>query len=221
MIGLHLPEGPLRVLAVGAHCDDVEIGAGGLLRRIVHERPDVTVAADVLASTQERAAETAAALAALVAPVAPRVRTHGLRDGRLPAQFDEVKDALGAAAAEPWDLVLAPHPDDAHQDHALVGGLVPTAFRDHLVLHYEIPKWDGDLGRLVPNVYLPLTAEDVESKWRLLDEHYPSQRGHDWWQRETFSGLARLRGMECRTDFAEAFRMTKGVLRLTTTRETP
>lgn len=221
MIGLHLPAGPLRVLAVGAHCDDVEIGAGGLLRRLVRERPDTSVTVLVLASTTERDAETRAALTALVEPVVPHVITCGLRDGRLPAQFDEVKDALAEAANEPLDLVLAPHPQDAHQDHALVGSLVPTALRDHVVLHYEIPKWDSDLGRLQPNLYLPLTAADIDDKWRLLDTHYPSQRGHDWWLRETFAGLARLRGMECRAEYAEAFRMPKGIIHPTATTEAP
>lgn len=221
MMGLHLRDGPLRVLAVGAHCDDIEIGAGGLLRRLVRERPGTSVGALVLTSTPERAAETTTALAALLDPVVPAMTLCGLRDGRLPAQFDEVKDALAEVAEQPWDLVLAPHAEDAHQDHALVGALVPTAMRDHLILHYEIPKWDGDLGRLAPNLYLPLTTEDLETKWALLDAHYPSQRSHDWWLRETFLGLARLRGMECRSDYAEAFRMTKGVIHLTTTRETP
>lgn len=221
MIGLNLPDGALRVLAVGAHCDDIEIGAGGLLRRLVRERSDTSIGALVLASTAERAVETSAALTALVDPVVPDVTACGLRDGRLPAQFNEVKDALAGAAARPWDLVLAPHGQDAHQDHALVGGLVTTALRDHLVLHYEIPKWDGDLGRLEPNLYLALTEDDVETKWRLLDTHYPSQRVHDWWRRETFAGLARLRGMECRADYAEAFRMTKGIIHPTATRETP
>ncbi len=217
MIGLHLPDGPLRVLAVGAHCDDIEIGAGGLLRRLVREHAAVSVGALVLTSTPERATETRSALTALLDPVLPQVTTCGLRDGRLPAQFDAVKDALADAAAAPWDLVLAPHPEDAHQDHALVGSLVPTALRDHLVLHYEIPKWDGDLGRLAPNLYVPLTAEDIETKWRLLDAHYPSQRGHDWWQRETFAALARLRGMECRAEYAESFRTTKAIIHPTTT----
>lgn len=220
MIGLHLPDGPLRVLAIGAHCDDIEIGAGGLLRRLARERAGVTIGAMVLTSTPARAAEAEAALQALVDPVRPELTVHRLRDGRLPAQFDEVKDALAASADHGWDLVLAPHAADAHQDHALVGGLVPTAFRDHLVLHYEIPKWDGDLGRFSPNVYVPLPPDDLEAKWTLLDAHYPSQRAHDWWQRETFAGLARLRGMECRATYAEAFAMTKATLHLTT-RESP
>jgi hypothetical protein len=82
---------------------------------------------------------------------------------------------------------------------------VRTAFRDHLVLHYEIPKWDGDLGAGRPQTYWPLTADLVRRKYELLAEHYVSQRGHDWFREDTFAALARLRGMECRADYAEAF----------------
>ncbi len=93
-----------------------------------------------------------------------------------------------------------------------MGALAPTAFRDHLILHYEIPKWDGDLGSLNPNFYTPLTEERMRHKWDLLDEHYVSQRSHDWWDREVISGLARMRGMECRSRYAEAFRVDKAVM---------
>jgi LmbE family N-acetylglucosaminyl deacetylase len=197
---------PLRLAALGAHCDDVEIGCGGLLldlaARGALERVDVLVAA----STPERAAESRACLEAFSDPAPAHVRFGGLPDGRLPAHWDEVKDMLQRFAAETdADVVLAPSPADAHQDHRLLGELVRTAFRDQLVLHYEIPKWDGDLGAGRPQTYWPLSFELVRRKFALLDEHYVSQRGHDWWREDTFSALARLRGMECRSDYAEAF----------------
>ena len=200
---------PVSVVAIGAHCDDIEIGAGGLLMRLVETVPDVKLHCLVLSSTPRRAAEARASLAAWVTPVVPEVTIGTLVDSRLPASFDAVKDALAQAAARPADLVLCPHAGDAHQDHALLGRLVPTAFRDHVVLQYEIPKWDGDLGASRPQAYVPLDEWHVQRKWALLDEHYPSQRGHDWWTADTFGALARLRGIESRTQYAEAFRVDK------------
>ena len=206
---------PLRVLALGAHCDDIEIGAGGTLLELTAQRPTVHVGAFIATSTPQRAEESRAALADLVAPAVIDVRIAELRDTRLPADFDALKDHLGSLAADPWDLVLAPHADDAHQDHALIGRLAPTAFRDHLILRYEIPKWDGDLGTLRPNLYVPLSAEQMQRKWEVLDEHYTSQRSRDWWDYETIAALARLRGVECRSTYAEAFRADKMTLGLT------
>ena len=180
--------------------------------------PTVQFGVFVATSTAERAAESRAALTALVAPAQIHLRIAELRDTRLPAEFDALKDHLGALAADPWDLVLAPHADDAHQDHALLGRLALTAFRDHLILRYEIPKWDGDLGMLRPNVYVPLSAAQIHRKWEVLDAHYTSQRSRDWWDFDTISALARLRGVECRSTYAEAFRADKMVLGLTPAR---
>ena len=138
------------------------------------------------------------------------LHTCGLPDGRLPARWDEVKQSLeDVAAGCDVDVVLAPWAGDAHQDHRLIAELVPTVWRDQLVLGYEIPKWDGDLGR--PNVYVPIGAETAHEKVRLLDKAFPSQSGRDWWDEELFLGLARLRGMECRSRYAEAFHLTKAV----------
>ncbi len=209
MIGLLLPaRGPMRVLALGAHCDDVEIGAGGLILELRARPSGMRLHAFVATSSPKRAAECRSSLTAFAGSDSS-VDTATLPDGRLPAHFNAVKNHLTTLAARPWDLVLAPHPQDAHQDHALLGALTPTAFRDHLILHYEIPKWDGDMGSLRPNVYIPLAEEQMQHKWHLLNEHYPSQRRHDWWDAETFSGLARLRGIECRSRYAEAFRVDK------------
>jgi LmbE family N-acetylglucosaminyl deacetylase len=125
-----------------------------------------------------------------------------------------VKDLLqDFASGSPAQVVLAPSPADAHQDHRLLGELVRTAFRDHLVLHYEIPKWDGDLGAGRPQTYWPMSAEQMRQKYALLEKHYPSQRGHDWFREDTFLALARLRGMECRSEYAEAFSCPSLLLR--------
>jgi LmbE family N-acetylglucosaminyl deacetylase len=207
------PGRPLRLALVGAHCDDVEIGAGGLVLDLAERGALAAVDVLVATSTPVREAEASAGLAAFCAPVRPTTTFWGLPDGRLPGHWDEVKDGLQRfAASTAPDLVLAPSPADAHQDHRLLGELVRTAFRDHLVLHYEIPKWDGDLGAGRPSVYWPLDADIVARKWSLLDEHYRSQRGHDWWRPDTFAALSRLRGMECRAEAAEAFGCPNAVL---------
>ncbi|WP_068426601.1 PIG-L deacetylase family protein [Piscicoccus intestinalis] len=203
------PGRPLRVLAVGAHCDDIEIGAGATLHALAAARPETQFCAVILTSVPQRAAESRSCLAAFVEPATIEVTVHDLPDTRLPAHFDEVKDILAELSRSPWDLVLSHQPNDAHQDHRLLGQFVPTAFRGHLVWQFEIPKWDGDLGSSGANVYVPLSADDIARKWATLDEHYPSQRGKDWWDAQTFAALARLRGMECRAPYAEAFRVDK------------
>jgi LmbE family N-acetylglucosaminyl deacetylase len=212
------PDGePPLVVALGAHCDDIEIGAGGLLLQLAESRPGARVHALVLTSTPERAAEARAGLAAFTAGLQLDLTVLDLPDGRLPARWTEVKEALERAAtrarqAGGADLVLTPSRADLHQDHRLVAELTPTAFRDQLVLGYEIVKWDGDLGR--PAVHLPLSPALARRKCELLSANYPSQRDRDWFDDETFLGLMRLRGVECHSRYAEAFTSEKIVLGL-------
>ncbi|MFE9095784.1 PIG-L deacetylase family protein [Streptomyces sp. NPDC007264] len=203
-----------RIVAVGAHCDDIAIGAGGTLLTLCLARPGIRVDVMVLSGGGgEREQEERAALAAFCPGADLRLTVHKLPDGRLPAHWDEAKAAVEElrAGTEP-DLVLAPRTDDAHQDHRGLAKLMTTAFRDHLVLGYEIVKWDGDLGR--PAAYHPLSPEIAERKVRLLQEHYPSQRQRSWYDREAFLGLARIRGIESNTRYAEAFAVTKLTLDL-------
>ena len=205
MLSLVLPAGPLSVLCLGAHPDDIEIGCGGTLLTLAR-RPEVSVAGIVLTGTDERRAEAGAALSRFV-PGAT-VETFGLRDGRLPSDWDAAKDILEEAGTRHApDLVLAPRFDDAHQDHRVVGQLASTVWRNALVLHYEIVKWDGDL--TTPNHYVALSTETADAKMRLLDESYPSQLDRDWWDHEVFRGLLRLRGIECKAVYAEGFHTRK------------
>jgi len=140
------------------------------------------------------------------------VELFDLPEGRLPVAWDRVKETLEQVALSCLpDLILAPSRDDAHQDHRVIAEIVPTVFRDQLYLAYEIPKWDGDLGR--PSMYFPLSADMAHRKVELLNKCFPSQRNHDWWDDEVFLGLARLRGMECRAPYAEAFTCTKSLIR--------
>lgn len=201
---------PLCVVAFGAHADDVEIGAGGSLLRLA-ESGRVEALVVVLSSDDRRAAEAEASARAFLAGCQVTVHAHDVPDGRFPAHWNRVKDILEACAVD-WhpDLVLCLSRLDAHQDHRMVAGLVSTVFRDQLALEYEIPKWDGDLGQ--PTLYMPLSDEIMQRKIDLLWQHFPSQRSHDWFDQEVFRSLGRLRGMECRTRYAEGFFSRKVVL---------
>jgi LmbE family N-acetylglucosaminyl deacetylase len=206
MLGLSLP-GRIRVLCLGAHPDDIEIGCGGTLLRLV-ESHDVEVTNVVLTGSSDRAEEAVEA-ASLFAQA--EVVMFDFPDGRLPAHWGDVKAALEEVARGPApDLLLAPNLDDAHQDHRLLAQLVTTVWRDVLVLSYEVPKWDGDF--LSPTHYVPLSAEVAQRKVQLLNKAYPSQHGRDWWDDDLFLGVMRLRGMECRARYAEAFTVRKAIL---------
>jgi LmbE family N-acetylglucosaminyl deacetylase len=207
MLSLQL-SGVRSVVAIGAHPDDIEIGAGGLLLSLVEAVPDLAVRYVLCGGAPARQAEARAAALAFLPSAELTFDLHDLPDGRLPGHWNAVKQIIqDAAGAGPADLVLAPSRYDAHQDHRLLGELAITGFRDHVVVHYEIPKWDGDLGQ--PNLYLPLTAEQANRKVELLNTYFPSQKVHDWWDDEVFLGLMRLRGMESRSRYAEAFSASK------------
>ena len=203
----------LRVLFLGAHPDDIEIGCGGTLLELSARPAATSVAALVLTGDAQRTAETRLAMKSFFP--GSSVEVLGFRDGRLPSQRDEVKDALELAARrhEP-DIIFAPRLSDAHQDHRLIGELVTTVWRNSVILHYEIPKWDADL--TPPNHYVPVDAAHAVRKTELLDECFVSQRGRDWWDRDLFLGLMRLRGVECRHTYAEGFTIGKAVLDLRT-----
>jgi LmbE family N-acetylglucosaminyl deacetylase len=203
---------PLAVLAVGAHPDDIEIGAGGTLLDMAESQPGLRVHYLLFTGSADRQLEARHAATEFLPGADLSVELHDLPEGRLPARWDRVKDLLeDIAHSYTPDLVIAPHPDDAHQDHRTIAEILPTVFRDQLTLGYEIPKWDGDFGR--PAMYFPMSADTVRRKVELLHKCFPSQQRRDWWDDEVFRGLARLRGMECRAPYAEAFSCTKSVVR--------
>ncbi len=214
MLSLQLPAasaGILSVLAVGAHPDDIEIGGGGTLLNLAATQPDLQLRYVVLSGSAHRQLESRTAAHAFAPGADVTIDLLDLPEGRLPAAWAEVKDALERVrqSCSP-DLILAPSAADAHQDHRTIGEIIPTVFRDHLCLSYEIPKWDGDIVR--PTVYFPMSAEVARRKVELLHKCFPSQHGRDWWDDEVFLGLTRLRGMECRAPYAEAFTCTKLVM---------
>ena len=210
MIALDLPDGPLTVVALGAHPDDIEIGCGGTLLALAAAHP-LTVHYVLPTGNELRHAEARDAAKHFLSGAEVTFHFNGLPDGRLPGHWDEVKQQLEdvAAVCRP-DLIFATRTDDAHQDHRLVAELVTTVWRGPLVLHYEIPKWDGDLGRVTH--YVTLDQETAARKVDLLNRCFPSQLSRAWWDDETFLALLRLRGIESQARYAEGFVVAKAVI---------
>jgi LmbE family N-acetylglucosaminyl deacetylase len=219
MLGLPVPvpDGRLlEVLVLGAHADDIEIGCGGTILALTGREAPVRVTWVVLSAPGEREREARDSAAAFLKDAdEATVIVEGFRDGFFPylgGQLKEVFEALQPTVAP--DLVLTHRRDDAHQDHRLVAELTWNTFRDHFVLEYEIPKYDGDLGN--PNLFVPLPGATCERKIELLLEGFPSQRTRGWFTPDTFWSLLRLRGVESAspTRFAEGFHCRKVVLEL-------
>jgi len=213
VIGLDIGTGR-HLLALGAHADDIEIGAGGTVLRLAAEGRLASVTWVVFSGTPERAAEARASAALFLAGVEQRrVEVAGFTDGFLPWAGDQVKRLFERLKGEVRpDLVLTHRRADAHQDHRLLAELTWNTWRDHLVLEYEIPKYEGDL--TPPNLYVPLAAGEVERKLDLLLSAFPSQRGRAWFAPDTFRSLLRLRGVECNapSGYAEGFHLRKAVV---------
>jgi LmbE family N-acetylglucosaminyl deacetylase len=199
-----------RVLALGAHADDIEIGCGATVLALTRTHADLEVTWVVLGASGEREREARDSAALFLESAAAEVVVHGFRDGFLPYVGAEVKDVFEELKGrlDP-DLILTHARADLHQDHRLVCELTWNTWRDHLILEYEIPKFDGDLA--APNVFVPVSRELAEEKVRLLFDGFPSQRGKHWFDDELFLGLMRLRAMEAvsPTDYAEAFTCRK------------
>ncbi|MFI5509944.1 PIG-L deacetylase family protein [Mycobacterium sp. NPDC051804] len=200
----HLEE----IAVVGAHCDDIAIGMGGTLLT-VSRRKDLRIRALVLCGGgTAREAEEREALAAFCPDADLELTILDIPDGRAPAHWGRIKDCLKnfAESCNP-DAVFGPQRGDAHQDHRLLAELLPTEFRDHLVLGYEILKWENDTAR--PTILHPISYDTAEEKARLLLKHYPSQTSRDWFDEQAFLGLSRLRGVQCRSAHAEGFILEK------------
>jgi LmbE family N-acetylglucosaminyl deacetylase len=204
---------PRRILAVGCHSDDIEIGCGGLLLTLAAAHPEIAVTWVVLAAEGEREQEARRSAEAFLAGFGDHeIVTHAFRDGFLPYSGAEVKESFEALKPIAPDLVLTHAGHDFHQDHRLAAELTWNTFRHHLILEYEIPKYDGDLGR--PNVFFNLTEDVARRKVKLVCEHFTSQSAKHWFDEELFLSLLRLRGMESGspTRHAEAFFGRKLVL---------
>ncbi len=213
-LGISAAQGPLRVLCLGAHADDIEIGAGGSLLALLEANGSVHVDWVVLTSDSQRGSEAKQAASLFLAGASStNIETLKFEDGFLPSRHADVKREFEALKARTSpDVIFTHYSQDAHQDHRLVNELTWNTFRDHLILEYEIPKYDGDLGK--PGTYVPVTRQQLDAKIAILMKVYQTQRNKDWFEPETFRALARLRGMECRSasGYAEAFYCRKTVL---------
>ena len=205
---LAAPGQSLRLLCLGAHSDDIEIGAGGTVLALLERGVSLEVDWCVLSgggTPREKEARDAAA-DFLTGAKRADVQVLSFKDGLFPEQGEQIKTWFESLKSLPApDLILTHRRNDAHQDHRTVNRLTWNTFRDYLVLEYEIPKWDGDTGQ--PNVYVPMSSAVMQRKCDLLMHHFGTQRSKQWFDEDTFRGLARLRGMECRAAdrFAEGF----------------
>ena len=201
------PRSRLSVLFLGAHSDDIEIGVGATILSLIARGADLDIMWCVLSGGPERQAEARASAAEFLAGCSHiEVEILGFRDGYFPQQGEQIKGWFETLKTRRNpDLIFTHYRNDAHQDHREVSRTTWNTFRDNLILEYEIPKWDGDLGQ--PNAFVPVTLSAIERKIALLERHFKSQHSKHWYDLETFRGLARIRGNECRAAerYAEAF----------------
>jgi LmbE family N-acetylglucosaminyl deacetylase len=206
---------PLTVLCLGAHADDIEIGCAGTLLRMLDECKDARCHWVVLSGgdSDVRENEARASARELLGGAAASIEIEKFRDAFFPYCGGQVKEYFeGLKQRVQPDIVLTHHREDLHQDHRLVTELAWNTFRNHLILEYEVPKYDGGLGS--PNLFVPLSEDLVSCKVELLMDHFHSQRSNQWFSAETFRGLMRIRGIECNSPsgYAEAFHCRKCVV---------
>jgi LmbE family N-acetylglucosaminyl deacetylase len=199
-------DAPLEILCLGAHSDDIEIGCGGTILRLTAQYPAASFHWIVFSSdTDERKVEAmASAQQFLQGAAGHRIVVEQFRESFFPFVGDRIKESFETikTGVEP-DLIFTHYRHDLHQDHRLIGDLTWNTFRKSLILEYEVPKWDGDLG--APNCYVRLSEEIAERKIRTLCETFASQRSKPWFTPDTFRALMRLRGVEANSRFAEGF----------------
>ena len=217
MFQLHLDHPTQRgckVLCLGAHSDDIEIGCGGTILRLLDAYPDAEVRWVVFSATGQRRREAQkSAKAFLKGARTSKVVLRSFRESHFPSREEEIKDCFESIKRSfSPDVVLTHYRQDLHQDHRVVSQLTWNTFRNHLILEYEIPKYDGDLG--VPNTFVPLNSATCQAKVKNLIAHFQSQHDRQWFTEDLFLSLLRLRGMECNASsrYAEAFYSRKLVL---------
>jgi LmbE family N-acetylglucosaminyl deacetylase len=204
----------LKLLCLGAHSDDIEIGCGGTLLRLVDEFPQLQVDWIVFGSQGYRLEEAYASADEYLKPVEHKnVVVKDYKDGFFPYHGEEIKEYFEQLKQQVSpDIVFTPYRHDLHQDHRLISELTWNTFRNHLIWEYEIPKYDGDLG--TPNLFVHLDAATCQRKIEYLLKHFKTQQNRDWFTEDTFLALLRLRGVESKSPlhYAEAFYSRKMVL---------
>jgi LmbE family N-acetylglucosaminyl deacetylase len=204
----------LRLLCLGAHSDDLEIGCGGTVLEWLDTMDEIEITWVVFSASGKRATEaTSSATALLSKSKQTNLVLRDLRDGYFPVQLEKAKDQFEELkASENPDVIFTHRLEDRHQDHRLIAELTWQTFRDHLILEYEIPKYEGDLGQ--PNMFVALSNSAGERKVAHLLRHFGTQRAKSWFRSETFLGLMQVRGIECRapSGMAEGFHVRKATL---------
>ncbi len=211
MKSVSLFSGVRRVLCIGAHCDDIEIGLGGTILEMLRVNPQVEIHWAVFSGNETRHAECRESFNAFV----PNAQDHQLvmhsyRDGHFPSRLEAVKESFESLKSIDPDLVFTHTRFDRHQDHRVLSDLAWNTFRAHLIWEYLIPKWDGE--SIEPNLYVPLSEDQVVRVCEKLQRSYVSQRSKHWFDEETFRSVRRLRGVESNTRYAEAFVIRKMVV---------
>jgi LmbE family N-acetylglucosaminyl deacetylase len=217
MIGLKLDvrgSAAPRLLFIGAHCDDIEIGCGGTAMELLQRYPRAEIHWVVMSSGAQREREARRSAGMLLRGArSPRLQIHGFRNSFFPSEAAAIKECFEALkqSVSP-DVIFSHHRDDLHQDHRIVGELTWNTFRNHMILEYEVPKYDGGLGS--PAVLVPLKAATARRKVSVLMQAFATQQSKQWFSPETFNALMRLRGIECNSPsgYAEAFYARKLVL---------
>ena len=204
----------ISILALGAHCDDIEIGCGATLLNLLNQNSDIEITWVVFSSNDKRKLEATEG-ARLFSDKANSLdlRIFDFKDGFLPYQGENVKETFESLKKEVNpDLIFTHYRNDLHQDHRLVSEMTWNTFRNHMILEYEIPKWDGDLG--APNSFFHLDEETCEAKIKYLQQAYNSQQDKAWFTDDLFRSLMRIRGMESNspTRLAEAFYSRKYII---------
>ncbi len=214
---LHLSfaaEEPLRVLCLGAHSDDIEIGCGGTLIQLLKKQPNCEVIWVVLAANEEREREARKSAELYLANVyQKKIAIEHFRDSFFPSQSEALKEFF--ETLKPLinpDIIFTHYGKDLHQDHRKICDLTWNTFRNHMIVEYEILKYDGDIG--TPNLFVAIEKKTCREKLHRLNECFHSQKENSWFDDESFMALMRIRGVECNstTRYAEAFYCRKTVL---------
>ena len=201
-----------RILCFGAHSDDIEIGCGGSIIKLISENPDAEVRWFIFSADRNRGREARKSAAEFLDGArVSKVQLFRFHESYFPGQWTLIKDAVEKIRMQyNPDLIFTHFHEDRHQDHRVLSDLAWNAFRDHLILEYEVPKYDGDVGQ--PNFYVPLAKRTCESKIEIILRNFKTQASKNWFSADVFFGMLRIRGIECASRYAEAFYCRKAIL---------